>query len=65
MRLPILVQECLYLYESIETDTRLPIPILILVQEYPYPYKNIDTDMRILIPREGYPWISPWFTTNK
>ena len=50
MRIPILVQECLYLYESIETDTRIPIPIPILVQEYLYLYENIVTDMRIPIP---------------
>ena len=67
MRIPILVQECLYLYENIDTDMRIPIPIPIpiLVQEYLYLYENIDTDMRILIPRYGYPWRSPWFITNK
>ena len=52
MKLPILIQKCLYLYKSIDTDTRkpIPIPIPILVQENLYPYKNIDTYKRILIP---------------
>ena len=39
--IPILVQEYLYLYESIETDTRILIPIPILVQECPYLYQSI------------------------